>query len=259
MRFIVRKILCICFVVYLSACSGRPDGVLSQQAMEDAMFDVFLAQAMIQGGRSSEQDSLISGVLAKHGITQADFDSSLVWYASQGEDYYKIGERVHTRLQEFKNNIVPTQQELATKKQRAVYDGFTLPISVLLGGGTEEQVFAFGIDSINIRKVDVANFKFTFRALGVQPQMKATASVCFACADTAFVRRIDVPHSGVFSIAKPSIDREVKNISGYVRLENAKPNMPSVFLYDLRYSDAKKQSPSNQTSQAEQPDSSTPK
>ena len=81
---IVVKILSFClFVVLLIGC--RPRGVISDAKMRDVLYDLHRADGVIQvAGYNYSHDQEVAGyyknVLDKHGITQAEFDSSLVWY-----------------------------------------------------------------------------------------------------------------------------------------------------------------------------------
>lgn len=91
-------------LIILASCDGRGDGVLSKKKMEDVLFDYHLAQAMTFNLRSEQRDlsdQYIASVFKKHGITEAIFDSSLVYYnrhQDQLADIYKNLQKRYERL-----------------------------------------------------------------------------------------------------------------------------------------------------------------
>ena len=94
-------ILCV-----LSAVVGcRPRGVLSNQQMRDVLYDLHRVDGAIQVagyhyGHDQEVAAYYMTVLDKHGITQAQFDSSLVWFTDNPQVFNKIYPKVIARLEE---------------------------------------------------------------------------------------------------------------------------------------------------------------
>jgi hypothetical protein len=206
--------------------------------MVDVLFDVYLTQALIQNtsryAAPEQKDSLLAGVLSKHSITQAQLDSSIVWYSSQAEVYSKINERVSKRLAEFQKQVAPSgniEQYLRKK-----YDGFTLPPSVTLAGISGISVFSFRLDSLKFTNIDTAAFDFNFKVLGVLPQSKVKAGVCFEYKDTTIRQEIRVDRNKYYSFQKPNRMRHpLRNISGYIRMEDPEKIFAPVLIYDLSY------------------------
>ncbi len=88
----------------LLSCGKTPSGVLSQNEMADLIVDLQLADAYIDTHISEfETDSskmvIKQSIFNKHGITQQDYDSSLVWYAHNMEDYIKAYDKAVHKLQ----------------------------------------------------------------------------------------------------------------------------------------------------------------
>lgn len=234
------KTYCWCFlsVLFVYACTDRPDGVLPRKAMEDVLYDVYLAQATLQSvpryASAGAKDTLIAGVMAKHKITQAQFDSSIVWYSRQGEVYYKINDVVSQRLKDFQREI--TTDESQALKMRKKYDGVTLPSSVTLDAHAGISTFSFTIDSLRFSIVDTAKFDFNFNILGVKPKMNVAAVVLFKYKDTTIVNRVAVNNNSHYSIKRPAPRKnKLENISGYIRVVYPVPVSSPVFVYDLNY------------------------
>jgi hypothetical protein len=92
------------FLIFFVAFVGcRPKGVLSSKKMRDVLYDLHRADAAIQvAGYNYSHDQEVAAyyknVLDKHGITQAEFDSSLVWYTDNPQIFNKIYPKVIERL-----------------------------------------------------------------------------------------------------------------------------------------------------------------
>ena len=97
--------VCLCGAVLalvLSACKvERPDTVLTDRQMEDILYDYHIARAMgeeIPHNDSYKRVLYVDAVFRKHGITEAQFDTSMVWFARNPTAIAKIYERVNERL-----------------------------------------------------------------------------------------------------------------------------------------------------------------
>ena len=73
----------------LTACKvKRPETVLPDAKMENVLYDYHIAKAMgeeVPYNESYKRVLYIESVFKKYGITQADFDSSMVWFARNPE------------------------------------------------------------------------------------------------------------------------------------------------------------------------------
>lgn len=115
------KIFCFVFVgVAMLSC--RPRNVLSNSEMRDVLYDLHRADGAIQVvgynyGHNQELASYYQSVLDRHGITQAQFDSSLVWFTDNPQIFNKIYPKVITRLQaDLDYEEVLRDERIAAKK-----------------------------------------------------------------------------------------------------------------------------------------------
>lgn len=105
MNRIARNMLLAGIGICLAGMAGcRPKGVLSSREMRDVLYDLHRADGAIQvaGYNYSHDEELAAyykSVLDKHGITQAQFDSSLVWYTDNPQRFNKIYPKVVARLE----------------------------------------------------------------------------------------------------------------------------------------------------------------
>lgn len=100
--------------IILVACSvvsckvKRPETVMSDDKMEAVLYDYHIAKAMgeqVPYNESYKRILYVEHVYKKHGITEAQFDSSMVWFARNPEVLRDIYERVNKRLKEEKEQI----------------------------------------------------------------------------------------------------------------------------------------------------------
>ncbi|MBR1415264.1 MAG: DUF4296 domain-containing protein [Prevotella sp.] len=94
-------------LVLMAACKpGTPSQYIQPGDMEDILVDYYMARALAQQDKYSYQERdyntayYLEAVLKKHGVTQADFDSSLVYYYTRADRFDDIFERVSERLEE---------------------------------------------------------------------------------------------------------------------------------------------------------------
>jgi hypothetical protein len=95
-------LLLLLLSIGLSSCERRPEKVLSKGKMRDVLYDYHLAQAMMDvmpARPDGTHLNLIEAAFAKHGITQEEFDSSMVWYNRHNEDLQDIYKDLQEDLQ----------------------------------------------------------------------------------------------------------------------------------------------------------------
>lgn len=103
-------VLILGFFLLLSACDGRPRGVLDQSDMIKILVDMhkteaLLAEKGLSYGNYSSKAPYYNFVLKKYGITQAQFDSSLVWYTKNPKKFGRIYDDVTVQLTKFQKEI----------------------------------------------------------------------------------------------------------------------------------------------------------
>lgn len=90
---VYRKLLyCVLFLVVPVACNRRPEGVLSRSTMRKVLVDLHKTDGLIsvKNYRGEQKNECYQNVLMNYGISQAQFDSSIVWYSSKPKIFEKI-------------------------------------------------------------------------------------------------------------------------------------------------------------------------
>lgn len=101
------NVLIIAFSI--TACQvKRPKTVISDAKMESVLYDYHIAKAMgeqVPYSDNYKKVLYIESVFEKHGITQAVFDSSMVWFTRNPEVLTKIYEKVSNKLMAERDGI----------------------------------------------------------------------------------------------------------------------------------------------------------
>ena len=89
------------FLLAMVSCTPSvPDRYIQPDKMEDILYDYHIADAMYQSN-SGEATTMIAyktAVLKKNGVSEAEFDSSMVYYTRHTRLLQKIYESLSTRL-----------------------------------------------------------------------------------------------------------------------------------------------------------------
>ena len=96
-------LLTLSVLMSLVSCDRTPGGVLSKSDMANLIADLQLAEAYMENhiGEFPDDSSkmvLKQSVLKKYGITQQEYDSSLVWYAHNTDDYIRAYDQAIGKL-----------------------------------------------------------------------------------------------------------------------------------------------------------------
>ena len=98
-------LLSLAAVCVLAACKpSTPSRYIQPDDMEEILYDYHIGQsvAQLEDGsveqRNFDRNVYMAAVLKKHGVTKADFDSSLVYYYSHAERFQKMYKRIAERL-----------------------------------------------------------------------------------------------------------------------------------------------------------------
>lgn len=214
----------------ITSCSGDRDR-LSRDKMVEVLHDIQLAEAVYQSRfndfRDKEQkDALIQGVLEKHGITQAELDSSLVWYADNAEIYMRVNDSVISSLRE---GLVKIEKLLPKGLDASKANNSILPTYYYLSG--DIPTLTFNIDSTQVN--NYPKFSLDFNTLGFQGRMKGEFEVWFEYADTTIIQNQSLNRDDHFKVLGSADTLPLKNISGYFHIDSREVLNNKVLLYNI--------------------------
>lgn len=104
-------------VVLMAGCKpGTPKQYIQPDEIEDILVDYHLARglAVYDPDPDYKQALYVKAVLQKHGITQEELDSSLVYYYKRADRFIDIYKRVADRLEEKALLLGATEGEIGT-------------------------------------------------------------------------------------------------------------------------------------------------
>ncbi len=130
MKCVIRNnvvVLLTAAVLFLCAtsCTKRPRSVLSERQMREVLIDLHRADGTLQTvgsiiDNNKQVSAYYKSILDKHGITQAQFDSSLVWYTDNPNIFDKIYPSVIDALdREYNRAAIESQDAKERAKMRA--------------------------------------------------------------------------------------------------------------------------------------------
>ena len=113
----------ILFVVLMVFAGCRPKGILSSRQMQNVLYDLHRADAILRQydlelGPDEVLAKYYEVVLEKHGITQAQFDSSLVWYTDHPSRFDKIYPKIEKRCKDEYTEIMKTLEVEASIEEQ---------------------------------------------------------------------------------------------------------------------------------------------
>jgi len=223
------------FIIISSITACSKNKVLSRDKIVAVLHDIQLAEAIYQVKykefQSSERkEELVAGVLEKHGITQAQLDSSLVWYSDHMEIYLKVNDSVASTLKR-------ESSKLGRLLPGGGY-GIRVNNSVLPGYfylTNTSPSLTFSIDSAQMHRYP--DFNIHFKTLGFNSSMESEAVVYFVYPDTIIDKQYKLSDNTFYEITKPVVNDTLRSVSGYFYLSE-KPEDQKALIYDLVLNDS---------------------
>ena len=236
-----QKIVCLLgmFLGCLS-CSKVPDGILSEKEMQRVLKDMLLAESMIgvdyeQFKTDTSKVALYEAVFRKHGIDQALYDSSLIWYGKNLDIYIKVYDRVVADLKQQITDLGDVQADAApssgndsvdiwprrrylTFTPRSLFNGVTFTIR-------PDRPFPSG-----------SSFVLGLRAWGLRPEMTRKPEIRLQAdlGDTTVVLNQTITRDGYLEARLKTIaTKRIRRVYGYIRLDGNERDYGKIYLDSL--------------------------
>lgn len=254
---------------WVFACQNKGKRVLNKKKMEQVMYDVYVAEAMIENDyrhfdTPEKKEAYIHQVFKKHRITQADWDTSLAWYSEKISICLKINDSVKSRIQK---QIDLAEQKLIAQhaieedaRQRVLSESY-VPHTYSFASSVVDRL-RFRLDSLQIvERIPNDTFSFAFDVVGI-PKGKNNmlrSGLILEYGDTTMYENIAVEENKNyrFQASKYIKNDTLRNLLGFVHC-NHQPNNVNIQLYNIilgKDSVALK----NDTIQEKHPDTQTPR
>lgn len=233
----------VSFLIFLiiAACSRVPKGIIPERKMQQILTDMHLADAIIDADPYNfhtyeAKKALYQSVFDKHRITEAVYDSSLIWY----------GKNLDVYMQVYKMALTEVNRQIAT-----------------IGTIEPEQAYIPNKDSVDIWSIDryytfspasLSNtliFKFSEReeyssgsifvlgvhvwglASGILPPVEVHLRA--EQNDTTIIVNKSIINDGYHELILRSVPvKKVKQVYGYIRLNGGIVPYHKIYLDDFR-------------------------
>ena len=226
------------------SCQNRPSEVLSRKKMENVMYDMYIAEAIIDNdyqkfAQPENKEALINQVLEKHKITEARWDTSLSWYSDNIDTYIQINDSVKSRLQ---RNYNETNQLItlrtAQRNELVIHPPHYIPNNFYIASLGCDRGFKFSLDSVQLteRFGDNDSIFFQFNVIGVFPSdsysLKSMLMIEYADTTVYQTSKLEENKSYRFPLSKYIEQDTIVSLNGFVNLSGKFPHVP-IQLYKI--------------------------
>jgi len=250
-RIVSYLFLSFLLILMLSACQNRPKEVLNRKSMEQLMYDVYVAEAILENDYNNfntpeKKEAYINEVFKAHEVTQAQWDTSLSWYSDRIDLYLKMNDSVKVRLQRVRKDIdrqverLNAQQiidpALLSPSYIPPYYSFSMP-------GTKKG-FCFLLDSAAfLSRISDDRFSFTFSVIGIPPLFTSDLSsmLTLVYGDTTISQSHEIRENKTYSMAASRFipGDTLTQINGFVHLQERSGITPAIQLYNIYLGDGR--------------------
>ena len=226
-RGVVHLVTMVVLTGLLSACKpGVPSRYIQPDEMEDLLYDYYIGQNMAYDHDDSEgidyqRELIYQAVLKKHGVTQAEFDSSLVYYYTRADRFVKIYDRVQKRLNDQASELGAPVSEVE-RYMSLSQTGDTMDIwngkrHLMLFPQAPCHVMQFALkadSSFHRGDSFMLSYNASFLVQSGSKSMTAYLSVIYENDSVAFQQQT-FSSQGRSSVRIPACDKNVKEIKGF--------------------------------------------
>ncbi|MDR1981679.1 MAG: DUF4296 domain-containing protein [Tannerellaceae bacterium] len=222
------------------ACSKAPSGILPEKKMQAVLVDMQLAEAMIQTNYAdytdvAYKDALYQSVFKKHKITQAVYDSSLVWYGKNLDIYIEVLNLALANVDEHIKSMGDIQASAAPASNQDSIDIWPRRDFLILQPGALFNGVTFDIKP-DMNYSSGSTFVLGMHVWGLTDTMRFTPEVHMAIDQidtTLFVNRKITIDGYYETILRGIPTKQVRSVYGYIRMDNAGAKYYKIYIDNL--------------------------
>ncbi len=228
-------------VLSLSCRNDTPEGILSASEMESVLYDYHLAQRLgeMENAASITKDKswkynehyYMKSALAKHGLTQADFDRSLEWYTRHSGQLLDIYKKLDERASAETGSSMPATAMAGNGLRGDTTDIWKGNRMMLLSSsGKTHYSFEQAADT-SFHSADRLTLNFQTAWIYREGSKAAVAMLAVVYAgDSVDVRTISIYNTGKQTLSVTIGDRPVKAVRGFIYQQVAWSAKPKLLL-----------------------------
>jgi hypothetical protein len=235
------RALILFLAVFFFACSRTPEGIIPEKKMRKVLVDMQLAEVMISMEPQTyrllaDKKALFRSVFDKHQLTEAEYDSSLIWYGKHLDQYLRVYNLATADVKQQIAAIGDVKPEAAPSSNedslniwifRKYYEFIPRSLS-------NTVVF-------DLRPNDAypsgSAFVLGMQVWGVLPDMRdpIEAHLNAFQGDTTIMAKTVIAHDGYHEIfIKTLPTKKVQRVYGYIRLNTESAAYHKIYVDDLR-------------------------
>lgn len=113
-----RWTLIACLALLTSCGKEIPEDIIQPSKMENVLYDYHLMLSLSDNSKNTEKEASKNYIFQKHSISQADFDSSMVWYTREAKELMTIYENLNKRFKrehEHTERLLESREDIDTR------------------------------------------------------------------------------------------------------------------------------------------------
>lgn len=226
-----------------ASCSRVPKHIISEKKMRTVLYDMQIAEAIVETNNESYETSdkrqtVYDAVFAKHNITQAEYDSSLMWYGEHMDVYMRIYRMV---LKDVNENIAL----MGDIKPNPLSGDISAKDSVDVWIYNRHHTFKPEQGTLNVLTFDVSpqkpyssgsSYVFGFSVWGISPDMKYKPEIRISAVqvDTIITVKNKITGDGYYeTILRTVATKQVKRVYGYVMINDTTSSFHRIYLDEI--------------------------
>lgn len=225
-------------MLLLTSCGKQiPDDIIQPDRMEHVLYDYHLASGMTVAKNTVQKEAYRQYVFQKHGINEAEFDSSMVWYTRNSKMLAEIYTNLSKRFQAEEEHVAlliaqKDTKQLTTQKGDSV-DIWQQPDILWLANTPLSDITKFDIQSdSNFHPKDRFVWSTNYTVLS-EGKVTMGLNLLFDN-DSVIGKTLDITQSGIQSIElKPDSSYQLKSINGFIYLHKDSVQKPSILVNDI--------------------------
>ncbi len=227
---VVPVILLLSMVI--AGCSNRPDNILTEKEMVALMADMQLAEAYTNVSNQQMQVSdyrlkMGKSVLAAHGITQEQLDTTLAWYGRNLDDYSELYAKVDKEIIKRRKHLLNMSGEEDGLDDDNLLWRFGKNGQLSMLGNTDGWIVS--VTDPDLQKGD--RLQWTMH-LDAPVQMNGVLGVEYSDGSSEAGSSVFIGRNRVELVCQTDTGKDVKRIYGTLRIKN--PEMLPVYADSIR-------------------------
>lgn len=234
---------------FIFGCGKKiPSDVIQPDEMKELLYDYHLASAMgasLPYSESYKKDAYLQYVFQKHHVTEADFDSSMVWYTRNSDELVTIYQDLQKRFegdeQQMKALVARRDNQLEVSMSGDTVDiwqdrtFYWLTSSPL----TNKVTFDLKADT-SFKQRDafelVADFHFLSKGAQHTHGKAVMGIVCSFTNDSVQGVTHQVLTSGIQRLyLRPDSAYDIRNVSGFIYYRSVKDQSSDLLIDNIRF------------------------